>query len=650
MKFFIFNFIIPIIFSYYVYDPYKVLEFINKFKLDEYHYKTLKKSFAITFQDAYTYNEISKNPPQPDFNINYHDKVDIEQLIENINITNISFYNFYREIKKCISELKDANLKIFIDENKNLKILSDLYLAFPIDFKIKKINNKNEIYCVFNNRYMQIFDNEILEQIKSNIDNYIISINGGNPFDFITNFGGKISSGKNPHGTFTRKFNTHNGQSLELYPLDFNDLNVEIVFNNGKRVNIKYFFISNEEILDLNNAMINQINLTEEDKKDITNNNLKEKIKWDEIDLFDIYKCRIDDKNKVNIFHVINLQLDDGFFRCIDLFDKNNYPIIFIFGKYEIKNMLRNNYIIEEKFIPYLLIELLSPLISVKYFTTRRVHELSSYKIPVYFGDNLISYHSEPFKIYLDKYDDYIIKKKYLLENKRKPTDILIYTDGTLLKISSVFLKIFQYYGAGIVTGFFGNPNENNIPFDSAQSSTFHKHFFDFLISSPRGYQQINEKYNITIKMPETEFLYPDKDIKNPLEYSVTPVDERVELFEYFNGNNYQNFIDEAKKIFEKYKTQCNPKNKKLVLVNDECYNIFENNYTHGGYICGDNGRWSKKCVPSYCDPGYRFNYTSNKCESQYYYIPDITKNTKIQTNERKSFNFLIIFIFLLFL
>ena len=106
------------------------------------------------------------------------------------------------------------------------------------------------------------------------------------------------------------------------------------------------------------------------------------------------------------------------------------------------------------------------------------------------------------------------------------------------------------------------------------------------------------------------------------------------------------------KKIFEKYKTQCNPKNKKLVLVNDECYNIFENNYTHGGYICGDNGKWSKKCVPSYCDPGYIFNYTSNKCESKYYYIPElnITKNTKIKTNSRKSFNFLIIFIFLLFL
>ena len=95
---------------------------------------------------------------------------------------------------------------------------------------------------------------------------------------------------------------------------------------------------------------------------------------------------------------------------------------------------------------------------------------------------------------------------------------------------------------------------------------------------------------------------------------------------------------------------QCNPKNKKLVLVNDECYNIFENNYTHGGYICGDNGRWSKKCVPSYCDPGYIFNYTSNKCESKYYYIPDIIKKTKIKTNLRKSFNFLIIFIFLLFL
>jgi len=114
--------------------------------------------------------------------------------------------------------------------------------------------------------------------------------------------------------------------------------------------------------------------------------------------------------------------------------------------------------------------------------------------------------------------------------------------------------------------------------------------------------------------VPENQYFYGDFNFKYPLEYSLTPVDERVEIFQYLKSSTYQLFIDEAKKIFDKYKTQCNPKNKKLVLVSGECDNKFENSYTHGGYECGDDGKWSNKCVPSYCDQGNVFNYTSNKC------------------------------------
>ena len=48
-------------------------------------------------------------------------------------------------------------------------------------------------------------------------------------------------------------------------------------------------------------------------------------------------------------------------------------------------------------------------------------------------------------------------KKK--LKNKRKPTDILIYTDGYSFSAASTFIKYIQYYGGGIVVGFFGNLN-----------------------------------------------------------------------------------------------------------------------------------------------------------------------------------------------
>ena len=70
--------------------------------------------------------------------------------------------------------------------------------------------------------------------------------------------------------------------------------------------------------------------------------------------------------------------------------------------------------------------------------------------------------------------------------------------------------------------------------------------------------------------------------------------------------------MEEAHYIFEKYKTQCNPKNKKLLFNTDEC--IFDNSIIHGGYECGDDGKWSKICVPSYCDDGYVYDIKKNKC------------------------------------
>ena len=240
---------------------------------------------------------------------------------------------------------------------------------------------------------------------------------------------------------------------------------------------------------------------------------------------------------------------------------------------------------------------------------------MSLEKIPVNFAENIINYLSEPIDVGYELNEE-IIKRKKSLKNKRKPTDILIYTDGSLLSMSSLFMKIFQYYGAGIVAGYFGNPNKKNIPFDSAQSSSIYMKDNILLLASPRGYKELYERYNTKIELPEVQFFYADADLKKPLEYSLTPVDETVDLFQYLKGNTYQSFVDEAKRIFEKYKTQCNPKNKKLVFVTDECNNKFENGYTHGGYECGDDGKWTNKCVASYCDAGYVFNYKTNKCDS----------------------------------
>ena len=604
-KIFLLSFIIPIIFSSYVYESSSVIDYISKTELDEYVYRVLKRSFALVFEDAYSYVEIATNPPQPDFDNNYHQKVDISQLIYGINQTDINVYQFYQELKKRISSLKDLNVD-FQNNFNYLKILSDLYLACPIDFDIRKTNDKPELYCIFNKKYMNIFEQNLIDEIKNNMDSPIDSINDQDPFEYIANFGGDIKAGKNPHATFTNKFNTHNGENLATYPLDKEDLTMLISFRNGKKLNITYVIVSANEIQDLNNTLIKQYEEPKEENKE------DKEIEW-EITYSDLFKCKVDNQNQVNIYFIESLasssktytDYEEKFINCVDLFDQNNYPIIVILGK---------NGKYQAPHLPKFLIELISPLISIKYYKADKIHRVSLEKIPVEYAEGNISYFAEPIDLSYD-FNEKLIQKKKALKNKRKPTDILIYTNGNLVSVPAVFIKNFQHYGGGIVTGYFGNPHKNNIPFDSAQSTSDIMEQKRLMMRCPRGYQkELIKRYNFTMDIPENQYFYGDFNFKYPLEYSVTPVDERVEIFQYLKSSTYQLFIDEAKKIFDKYKTQCNPKNKKLVLVSGECDNKFENSYTHGGYECGDDGKWSNKCVPSYCDQGNVFNYTSNKC------------------------------------
>jgi len=282
----------------------------------------------------------------------------------------------------------------------------------------------------------------------------------------------------------------------------------------------------------------------------------------------------------------------------------------------------------------------------MKYYKAEKIHRVSLEKIPVEYAEKNISYFDVPIDLSYEL-NEKLIEKKKTLKNKRKPTDILIYTDGNSISVAAIFIKNFQHYGAGIVAGYFGNPHKNNIPFDSAQSTADLMNQKRLMVRCPRGYQkELIERYNFTLYIPQNQYFYGDFDFKYPLEYSVTPVDERVEIFEYLKSSTYQSFIDEAKKIFDKYKNQCNPKNKKLVFVSSDCDNKFNNGYTHGGYECGDDGKWSNKCVPSYCDPGNVFNYTSKMCvpimeKVDFSYM---VKKHVVQYHTHQSFGFLTIF------
>ena len=228
------------------------------------------------------------------------------------------------------------------------------------------------------------------------------------------------------------------------------------------------------------------------------------------------------------------------------------------------------------------------------------------------------------------------------LKNKRKPTDIIVFTDGFSYSATSLLLKYLQYNGGGITVGYLGNPNKRNIPFDSSLSpSAIIENATLFKISEE--YRKLYKNYTFISQMAFIQSFYHPSNMTVPLEYVITPVDEVEEFYEYYSDNNYDKFISIAKKIFNKYKKECNPKNKKLVLVSNECYNNFTNNYTHGGYECGDDGKWSSNCIASYCDIGYIFDHVKNECIIDACSI--ITEEQKEEKKESQGIDLILIII-----
>ena len=69
---------------------------------------------------------------------------------------------------------------------------------------------------------------------------------------------------------------------------------------------------------------------------------------------------------------------------------------------------------------------------------------------------------------YTQFYKDLIIRKKY-----KKPTEIIIYTDGLSFRATSLFIKSLYHFGGAITVGYNGDPETEKKDFDASQRPTF---------------------------------------------------------------------------------------------------------------------------------------------------------------------------------
>ena len=663
--------------DYAFYKPSEVIEYINNKKLTEEDYDTIKKSLSKIFNDTYIYNTISKNPPQPDFDENFYNKVDIQKELNDIKTEDKTLYSFYQDITKVTSRLKDGHLYTCFNELQD--VLKNFAFLMPIKFKIDTYDGKPRIFGKnnINTEFQEYFTNyeDTFKTIEENEDIPIKTINGKDPFDYIAEFGKNYIDFKNPHANFPFKFKYLKiSHTLNVFPLTLEELtDFTVVYENEKTFTTDFLIDSHINLMPmpdenkLNNILKDQkqnpsitfsllelkntVNNFPELNDIIVNFTTNNTIDWDE-EVYDDLACKVDKTNQLNVIYTSVFMYNSSvnpisyvtyYFGviqyCMMAFGENEYPIVLI-DDVDIGGI---------EPLSQTLLELMSPLsssvkiplyykntnITSQYLGKNKTMELVNYNtcefvtgndlfekgISVDYENKESEVLSQPYMVFRKEFRDMVDKSRASYKNKRKPTDIVVLTSGFSFSAAGLMLKFLQYYGKGIAVGYFGHPNKADVPYDSGiHATSFFQH--NELLEMSEDYRNLFEKYNYQIQMPSSRIHYDPRDLNEtstPLEYIITPVDEIAPIYEFLNADNYDKFIGVAKKILEKYKTECNPKNKNLILLDSECDKSFGNNYTHGGYECGSDGKWNKtKCVASTCELGFIYDHASKSCVVDY--------------------------------
>ena len=127
------------------YSPYEVFNFLELQLFPKEDLDNIKETVSKILYDFYAFYEIAKSPPQPEFDKNYYNRVDLKKEISEIKTENVSFYNFYRSILKPMARTKDGHFyQNFMYLN---LILGQFTVVFPFRLELGEHNGQQRIFC-----------------------------------------------------------------------------------------------------------------------------------------------------------------------------------------------------------------------------------------------------------------------------------------------------------------------------------------------------------------------------------------------------------------------------------------------------------------------------------------------------------------------
>ena len=571
--------------------------------------------------EAYVFLDIAQNPPEIEIPNYHHRKINLIEEIGNMSKENRKFYEFYQEIKAILSVVRDGHFSIRgIETPKGIQFF-EYYVFLPFKYIIKEYNGEQRLFISILDDFISYYDNNTQNFIRAHLDIPIKTINEMDPFDYIQNFT-IFNEVKSIHTTFV--FNLFDSYEFYLMnlPLNYTDfVGNEFEFDDNRILRISYLIekpeIKSKEFKQFFLETLNKYKNTRDlpplyelkNKFLFKNNYINQEKNEYQKKNWDVYyneekrylKCKVDHEKQVNLFvqNTFSLSYKNAaghIFQCAKLFHENNYPIIVI----ETQNGGG------DPTLAYLQIQLFQMREVERTYSAIRYSEpnLKNIKIEDYYSPDFI-YDPDTCKT-INSFDDFNeiidfynyselniahkrtnvfvelcslndrkafnnLREKYQNSpNLKKLTDIIVFTDGYSFSSGSTFIKGLQNIGGAIIVGYLGNPKINGTSlFDGSQSDSGNNNFAGTDISknlSNLGFSLRSITY-IEVFNDDYKNKFKNKTLI-PREYTMIPIDYRVENYSVYSDDILDDFIEEGKKIHKKFNEEnyCNYNNKKLLL------------------------------------------------------------------------------------
>ena len=633
------------------YDSISVDEFVSKMNDVSYKvndYKRIIKSLINSLNKFYIFVNITKSTL-----LNF-EAVDLINELKSINVSKIkNYYEFYNTITNIISKSKDLHLSFMFYNFLNYSYLS------PIEFNVKTVNKTNYLYFNISSivkKTYNPFSPLLIIQLTKKEGLKILKINDEDPFDFIYKFYNKLL--RDDHAVFSLnlklisagriifEFNKEKYKNFTIL-LEDNSLikfDYKIIFPKKLKKEFKIFYEKEMKKYFETSSFIPTIFELEEKYNSIKNseNRFLQNTNWN-ISFENSLKLKVDEKNKVNViyqssFMFTSLPNAKKFLEQMNqILSSNKYPIIVIEsynsgGYVDIALLLQKilNYNLVSNRLKVTLgpNKKLNNIINknMYFYNTETCNTNNIMKSKIYednFGNNITHYRTQFYLLYnTKKLYEQINSKTY----ERKPTEIIIFTDGFSYSATSVFIKDLHESGNAIIVGYNGIPNEKRKKekFNGSQSPSMviTNYSTNFLLDDDIEILKYFNIYLAATFSPSYNDKYQNNSLLQiPREFTIELIDERSSIYGSYDDTRYDEFIEEGLRIFKHYNHSCNPNHTNLLYKSD-CQ--FEDKHTHGGYLCGNNGNWSQICKPSYCDHGYYFDTYLKKCKKDQCYSTSI--------------------------